>query len=351
MHVEVAGAHEVEQLALAVKAELDRKPQLGRPRAEGVLERALAGEHHPHPCGVAAPRERLEQQRLVLLLSVAAHAQHAQGFRTRLGRARLGSAGFGSARLGSAGFRSARLGSGDPAHPRLDKPAGDAVRDNLELRLGAGLHQAFPHLFGRTLHVRAEVVHPLHKRAHEPAVHKRRPAQMHGVGHVLGVEVEGPGHGFANAPGHGGGGVADEERVLDVHKVGPLDSAADGGEVGAGEGVALLLDDPREQRHAHHVERVVHLAVTPIGKHAHLVACRAEPFHEALRRDAHPVRLVQVVVDGDEYLHALHAPRTLLSRSGPSRRARSSRLVPRKSRGIIPHLWRISPNLHTKRGT
>ena len=112
---------------------------------------------------------------------------------------------------------------------------------------------------------------------------------MHGIRHVLGVEMEGARHRLARTPRLPGGQTAHEEGILDVHDIGPGHGLANGAHVSAGEREALLLDDAREHRDAHDAKRVVEGAVAVVRGNANLVTRRTELLDKALCGDAHAV--------------------------------------------------------------
>ena len=137
MHVDVVCAHEIEQLVLLEKAEIDIEPEVGRLLAKLGLYGTLAGKRQAHLPAMLGLGNRLEEGCLVLLRGKAPHAQHAQH----------------AGRIGDTGL----VGRRDPAclqplFARIDERLRDAVRNHFELGGCPDFGQPVANLGRGTLH-------------------------------------------------------------------------------------------------------------------------------------------------------------------------------------------------------
>ena len=137
MHVNVVCAHEVAQLVLLEKAEVDIKPEIGRLFAKLGLDGALAGKRHVHLLAMPGLGNCLEKGCLVLLRGKTAHAQYAQH----------------AGEIGGTDLLIRRdLTCLQPLLARIDERLRDAVRNHFEPGGCPDFGQPVANLGRRTLH-------------------------------------------------------------------------------------------------------------------------------------------------------------------------------------------------------
>ena len=137
MHVDVVCAHEVAQLVLLEKAEIDVEPEIDRLLAKLDLDGTLAGKRHVHLPAMLGLGNCLEKGCLVLLRGKTTHAQHVQH----------------AGGIGETGLLIRRdLARLQPLLARIDERLRDAVRNHLELSGCPDFGQPVANLGRRTLH-------------------------------------------------------------------------------------------------------------------------------------------------------------------------------------------------------